>query len=385
MFSGTVRIRDRLDGDRKVTAISVFEDGVVVKRPSLTAGQIGKLWGLGEIQIGDAIGTAQAAARDHYFAPPTLETVVFPCHAADNGALHIALTQLAEQDPLINLRQDGAGQELFLSLYGEVQKEVIQATLASDYGLEVGFRETTTICIERPVGTGAAVERIKQDGNPFLAAVGLRVEPAAIGSGVEYLRDASVRGTMPRAFFKAVEETVHEALRQGLHGWQVTDCTVTLTHTGYYPRQSHAHQGFAKEMSSTAGDFRNLTPLVLMSALKQAGTTVCEPIHRFHLELPADVLGPALPALARLQAVPGTPSVRGSSCTLEGEIPAAHIHELRQRLPAMSRGEGVLESTFDSYRPVSGAVPSRSRTDDNPLDREEYLLHVVRRVQQRAS
>jgi translation elongation factor EF-G len=36
-------------------------------------------------------------------------------------------------------------------------------------------------------------------------------------------------------------ETVHETLRQGLHGWQVTDCSVTLTHTGYWPRQSHAH------------------------------------------------------------------------------------------------------------------------------------------------
>ncbi len=385
IFSGTVRTRDRLDGDRKVTGISVFEDGAVTKRPSLAAGQIGKLWGLGEIQIGDAIGTSHAPLRNHHFAPPTLETVVFPCRPSDSGALHVALTQLAEQDPLINLRQGGAGQELFLSLYGEVQKEVIQATLASDYRLEVGFRETTTICIERPVGTGAAVERIKQRGNPFLATVGLHVEPGPIGSGVEYRRDASVLGTMPRAFFKAVEETVHEALRLGLHGWQVTDCTVTLTHTGYYPRQSHSHQGFAKEMSSTAGDFRNLTPLVLMSALKQAGTSVLEPIHRFRLELPANSLGPALPALARLQAVPGTPSVRGSSCTLEGEIPAARIHELRQRLPALSRGEGVLESAFDSYRPVSGEVPSRPRIDHNPLDREEYLLHVAQRVQQRAS
>ena len=43
-------------------------------------------------------------------------------------ALHRALTELAEQDPLINLRLDG--DELAVSLYGEVQKEVIEATLA---------------------------------------------------------------------------------------------------------------------------------------------------------------------------------------------------------------------------------------------------------------
>jgi ribosomal protection tetracycline resistance protein len=57
---------------------------------------------------------------------------VVPRRRADRGALHAALEQLAEQDPLINLRQDDVRQELFVSLYGEVQKEVIEATLASD-------------------------------------------------------------------------------------------------------------------------------------------------------------------------------------------------------------------------------------------------------------
>jgi ribosomal protection tetracycline resistance protein len=113
-------------------------------------------------------------------------------------------------------------QEISVSLYGEVQKGVIQATLANDFGLDVGFRETTTICIERPVGVGAAVERLRQGPNPFLATVGLRIEPAPIGAGVEYRREALVLGTMPRAFFEAVEETAHEALQQGLYGWQVT-------------------------------------------------------------------------------------------------------------------------------------------------------------------
>ena len=64
-------------------------------------------------------------------------------------------------------------------------------------------------------------------------------------------------------------------------------------------------------MSSTGADFRNLTPLVVMSALRQAGTVVCEPIHRFRLELPADTLGGDAPVLARLRAVPQTPALRG--------------------------------------------------------------------------
>jgi ribosomal protection tetracycline resistance protein len=384
MFSGTVRVRDRLrfrrDNEGKVTAIGVFDRGSAVQRASVAAGQIGKLWGLGDIQIGDAVGRPRATLSErHHFAPPTLETVVVPRRPVDKGALHVALVQLAEQDPLINLRQDDIRQEISVSLYGEVQKEVIQATLANDFDLDVTFHETTTIHIERPVGTGAAVELIGKEPNPFLGTVGLRIEPAPIGSGVEFRLEVEL-GSMPLAFFKAVEETVMETLHQGIHGWQVIDCTVTMTHSGYWARQSHSGGVFDKSMSSTAGDFRNLTPLVLMSALKQAGTRVYEPLHRFRLELPADTFGAILPALAQLGAVPRAPAPRGSSYLLEGEIPAARVHELQQQLPALTRGDGVLESAFDHYQPVRGTIPTRRRTDHNPLDRKEYLLHVMRRV-----
>ncbi|MFE2601227.1 GTP-binding protein [Streptomyces sp. NPDC059396] len=416
MVSGTVRTRDKLPfrrdgaggeggadgsgGEGKVTAISVFDQGAAVSRGSVDAGRIGLLRGLGDIRIGDTIGDAgdamdataavdagdptgsaqtQVPSGQRHFAPPTLETVVVPCHPADKGALHEALAQLVEQDPLINLRQDAIRQEISVSLYGEVQKEVIQATLADDFGVDVTFRETTTICVERPVGSGEAVEIMGKDPNPFLATIGLRVEPAPPGSGVEFRREIEL-GSLPLAFLKAIEETVRQTLLQGIHGWQVIDCVVTLTRSGYAPRQSHAHAVFDKSMSSTGADFRSLTPLVLMSALKQAGTVVYEPMHRFRLELPTDVYGSVLPVLARLRAVPRTPSTYGSSYLLEGEIPAAQVHELEQRLPTLTSGEGVLESAFDHYQQVTGPPPSRARTDHDALNRKEYLLRVVRRV-----
>ncbi|MDT0341231.1 TetM/TetW/TetO/TetS family tetracycline resistance ribosomal protection protein [Streptomyces litchfieldiae] len=384
LFSGTVRTRDRLrygrDGEGKVTGISVFDQGAAVPRESVGAGRIGLLRGLAGVRIGDTLGGAETApAPERHFAPPTLETVVEPCRSADRRALHLALSQLAEADPLINLRQDARRGEISVSLYGEVQKEVIEATLAEEFGVEVTFRESTTICIERPAGTGAAFELIGKEPNPFLATVGLRVEPRPPGSGVEFGLEVEL-GSMPFSFMKAIEETVHETLREGVHGWQVTDCAVTLTHSGYWARQSHSHGVFDKSMSSTAGDFRNLTPLVLMAALRRAGTRVHEPMHRFRLEVPADAFSPVLSALARLRAVPLAPVTRGASYVLDGEIPAAQVHELEQRLPGLTGGEGVLESAFDHYRPVTGPAPARRRTDHNPLDRKEYLLHVVRRV-----
>ncbi|MGW0841885.1 GTP-binding protein [Streptomyces sp. NPDC002787] len=391
MFGGTLRTRDRLtfrDGEQegKVTAVGLFAHGTAVRDTAVSAGRIARLWGLADIRIGDTIGVPRERTADgHHFAPPTLETVVLPVHAEEGGALHLALTQLAEQDPLIGLRRDDLRQETSVSLYGEVQKEVVQATLADEYGIDVTFRETTTICVERLLGSGSAVEFNKKDGNPFLATVGLRVEPAPVGSGVEFRLEVEL-GSMPYAFFKAVEDTVREVLEQGVHGWRVPDCTVTMTHSGYSPRQSHAHQGFDKSMSSTGADFRGLTPLVLMDALRRAGTRVHEPMHRFRVAAPADTLGAVLPVLAAHRAVPRHSETIGTAVLLEGLVPAARVHGLEQRLPGLTGGEGELETAFDHYAPVGGAtVPTRPRTDLNPLDRKEYLLNLTGRVGPRGS
>ncbi|MDU0291494.1 hypothetical protein NUG22_19945 [Saccharothrix longispora] len=133
-------------------------------------------------------------------------------------------------------------------------------------------------------------------------------------------------------------------------------------------------------MSSTAGDFRLLTPLVLLDALRRAGTAVHEPVHRFALEAPTDVLGGPAPVLARLRAVPLGTEPRGRTTALTGDVPAASVHAFQRRLPSLTRGEGVLETWFSHYSPVVGEPPERARTDHDPLDREEYLRRVTRRT-----
>ena len=383
VFAGTIRVRDRVPFRRdgagqdgaKVTAVSVFDGGSAPRGGPVAAGQIGTLRGLADIQIGDTIGERPARpTAAHAFARPTLESVVAPRRSEDQAALFVALTQLAEQDPLIGVRRDDRRHELSVSLYGEVQKEVIQATLAADFAIDAEFRETTPICIERPVGSGAALDVLGKAPNPFLATVGLRLEPAPVGSGLTFGLDVDV-GSVPLyvyksvgAFAGAVEDAVRETLRQGLFGWEVTDCTVTLTASGY------------AAPSTTAGDFRKLTPLVVMAALKEAGTQVCEPIQRFQLDGPAEAFPATLRVLAQLRAEPRASTITDSSFALEGEIAAARTHLLQQQLGGATRGEGVLQFAFARYEPVTGAMPIRPRSDFNPLDREDYLLHLARRV-----
>jgi ribosomal protection tetracycline resistance protein len=367
LFSGTVHMRDRLHFDREaegtVSAIEVFDRGSAVSRASMSAGEIGRLWGLGEVQVGDTVGRPRSVSTRH-FALPTLETVVVPLNPHDKGKLRIALVQLAEQDPLIDVRQHDVQQEFAVRLYGEVQKEVIQATLANDFGLEVIFRETTPICIERPIGTGKAVEYLHGESNPFLATIGLRIDPAPSGSGIHFRLQVQSR-TLPlylyktaQSFKESMARYVRQALTVGMMGWRVTDCTVTMTECGYSASDGPPSR---RGPRSTAADFRKLTPIVVMQALQRARTVVCEPMHRFRLEFPAETLGPILLMLTRLRAVPQTPVLRDTSCLLEGDIPAAQVHGLTQQLRVLSRGEGVLESAFNGYQPVPAGRPVPTR------------------------
>ncbi len=386
MFAGTLRVRDRVrvgDGESKVTAIDVFEGGTVEQAQAAGAGEIAKLRGLADVRIGDAIGEEHRVPLRHRFAPPTLESVVAPDEPADGAALRVALAQLAEQDPLIAVRQDDERHELSVSLYGEVQKEVIQATLADDYGIAVTFRETTPIYVERPAGTGEAVESLGAEGNPFAATMGLRIEPAAADSGVEFRLDVSHEGVplylykRKAAFGEAMGGYVRSALREGLFGWQVTDCLVTMTKCRY---RSPDGPPSVNGALSTISDFRDLTPIVLMQALEAGGSVVCEPMSTVHLEVPTASVGALLPAIARLGGTVPMPSPRGELSTLETALAVDRVQELQRQLPGLTGGEGVLDSDFAGYRPVTGDSPVRQRLTANPLNRAEYLARLARRL-----
>jgi ribosomal protection tetracycline resistance protein len=368
MFSGTVRVRDRLRFgaglEGRVTAVAVFERGPAVRRPSVKAGQIGKLWGLAGARIADPIGEPARRDADRQFPPPTLESAVVPCDPGDRQRLRAALGQLAEQDPLINLRQDDERQEIYVSLYGEVQKEVIGSVLADDFGLAVTFRETTTIYIERPAGAASALEVLQSDAHPYSATVGLRVEPGPADSGIKFRLDVDPR-LLPlyiyktaASFTEAMTQYTGLALHQGMHGWQVTDCIVTMNECGYYIGDGPSKRVLPTPRT-TAADFRKLTPLVLMQALSQAGTVVCEPIASVRVEVPAARTGAVLSCLARLGADVQTPLPQGDLSIVLTTLPSAKVRSLQEQLPGLTSGEGLLEAGFGGYRPVRGRVPAR--------------------------
>ncbi|MEV6602949.1 translation factor GTPase family protein [Kutzneria sp. NPDC051319] len=336
LFTGSLATRDRVTFARRDrSGALVTESGVATgvrdvdgEQARIPAGGIARITGLPGLRVGDRLG-AHAADGRHRFRLPTMETIVT---AESPARLFDGLSRLADQDPLIDVRRGPSHGSLVVSLYGEVQREVIATRLAEEFGVTAEFSPPRVACVERVAGTGHGL--ISMGETVHWATIGLRVEP---GEAAAFRLEAE-RGSLPAAFITAIEDTVHATLQEGLHGWPIQDCVVTLTHTGYC------------SPVSVAADFRDLTPLVLTKALRQAGTVVCEPLEEIELEVPVESLTMVQSTLTKHNGLPQTPLLGNGTAVIEAVLPTARLREFQRLLPGLTGGEGVLTAHFGGYK-----------------------------------
>ncbi|KKZ93464.1 hypothetical protein B4147_2700 [Bacillus wiedmannii] len=373
VFSGRIHVRKYVDIQRgealthkeKIKKICVFHNGNAIQASIVPSGEFCKVWGLSDIKIGDIIGERTDSIKNIHFAEPQMEAAIEAVPKERIHDLYAALMELCEEDPLIKVWKDDIHNELYIRLFGEVQKEVIETTLYEKYNLQVTFSNTRVVCIEKPIGIGNSVEVMGEKTNPFYATIGFKIERGELNSGITYKLGVEL-GSLPLAFHKAIEDTVFQTLKQGLYGWEVTDIIVTLTHTGY------------ASPVTTASDFRNLTPLVLMDALKHAETCAFEPVNEFELTVPEHAISTAMYKLAAIPATFSEPILNHDSYQLTGSLPVAKTEHFKRILHSFTEGEGILTTKPSGFTKLTAPFPTRKRVDYNPLNRKDYLLHVLR-------
>ncbi|HEY4392403.1 MAG TPA: translation factor GTPase family protein [Paenibacillus sp.] len=351
----------------KIKKLETLDRGGRLPTQCVHSGDIAILFG-SDLQIGDILGCRSEQMKLIAFQEPPIRIRVASRQPAEIHRLHEALLELTEEDPFIQYTQNPATREMSIKIFGNIQKEVIEETLRNEFDLAADFSNPEIICIERPINPGTAVELISEADNPFSATVGFRIEPGTPGSGLQYRLEVEL-GSLPLPFQKAIKETVEDTLREGLHGWEVRDLIVILTHTGY------------SSPVTTAGDFRSLVPLVLMEALNEAETQVYEPYHDYFLHIPEFSLNKALSYLIQQQATFLAPAAESDGYCLQGTIPVRNTDSLKQELYSFTKGEGFLSTKPGEYHPISGTPPEKCRSRPNPLNRKAYLLDVRRIIQ----
>ncbi|MGG1721506.1 GTP-binding protein, partial [Bacillus wiedmannii] len=153
VFSGRLHVRKYVDIQRgdvlghkeKIKKTCLFHNGNVVQSSIVPSGEFCKVWGLNDIKIGDIIGERTNYIKDIHFAEPQMEAAIEALPKEQIHDLYAALMELCEEDPLIKVWKDDIHNKLYIRLFGEVQKEVIETTLFEKYNLQVTFSNTRVV------------------------------------------------------------------------------------------------------------------------------------------------------------------------------------------------------------------------------------------------
>jgi elongation factor G len=287
--------------------------------------------------------------EDHYhlksvtFPPPMLGLAIHAEKRGDEQKLSESLHRLVAEDPCVRVEHHTAQNETVLYGLGDLHLRVMLQRMTERYGVAVKtsppsipYRETIT----RPA-EGHSRHKKQTGGAGQFGEVYLRVEPLPRGAGFEFVDDV-VGGAIPGQFIPAVEKGVRQVLVDGaIAGFELQDVRVSV-----YDGKHHAVD--SKEVAFVAAGKK-----AFVSAIKEAGPIVLEPIVRVEISTPAASIGDVTSDLSTRRArISGQDTLPGGRSQISALVPLAELQDYLSRLKAITGGEGTYTMDLSHYDPV---------------------------------
>lgn len=323
--------------EEKIDQVRIYQGERFETVQEVPAGGVCAVTGLGHTAPGTPLGAEPAGAAP--ILEPALSYRVLPGEHDVHTAMR-ALTELADEDPLLKVAWVERLQEIHVQLMGSIQQEVLQRELERRFGLSVSFgqggvlyRETIT----RPVEGVGHFEPLRH-----YAEVELLLEPLPRGAGVRFgtmVGEDDLDRNWQRLALTNAMEREHAGT---LTGAPITDVRISLI------------GGRAHDKHTEGGDFRQATYRAIRQALmvsrSRGECELLEPWYRFRLMVPEDKVGRALSDLTRMAAAFGAPALLGDRVLVAGEAPVSEIREYPLEVAGYTGGRGSLSLEFAGYR-----------------------------------
>ena len=124
------------------------------------------------------------------------------------------------------------------------------------------------------------------------------------------------------------------------------------------------------------------TPKVLM---KEIDGVMCEPIERLVIDVPEDGVGAVMEKLGSRKAELQTMHPSGSRMRIEFLIPARGLFGYKSEFLTDTKGEGVMNSVFDSYQSYKGDIPRRNTGSLVCFETGESITYGLYNAQERGT
>lgn len=368
LWAGKLSVRDSISyafekESDKIKQMKKPFGGKLMDVSSIEAGDVAVLIGLDHGKIGSVLGENIPDSSKVNLAEPLLNVKVMVDNPEEYPLLKTAMDELTEEDPLLNAYWQPDKQEMVISILGMVQLDVLKELLQERFHLFVHFSPPSVIYKETLLQKTIGYVHYTMP-KPCWAVLKFAMEPLPKGSGIRYNSIVPNDQILYR-YQHQVENAIASSLRQGMHGWQVTDIGITLIDGEYHVEHTHPL------------DFIVATPMGIMDGLKNGGTTLLEPI--LHLELTAQntILNKVIGEIVRRRGIVDTPQIGKDTFYLTGKIPAAESVDFPTYMASLSKGRGQISMRLESYEPCPpGHGADTPYRGVNPLDRASYILHV---------
>ena len=329
----------------------------------LSAGEVGTVYGLGDLEIGHIFGNPAGLPRK--VQPGSLKTPlimvrIIPEKPDETHKLREACAVLSSEDPLLQAGYNRVTGEMILQMMGKVQLEIIQEMMETRFGLKVSFGEPAVIyreTIQRKAPGYVAYTMPK----PCWAILEFDLEPGPRGSGITYASVVSPRDILPR-YQHQVEQALQQALSQGRLGWQVTDLKITLTGGNYHPVHTHPL------------DFIVATPMAIQDGLRRGGSVLLEPILEMRLVVPSEMTGKMISDAQQMRGEVMATETDGETVTIVALVPAASSLDYPIQFASETGGRGSMSTSMYGYRECPETGHTMPRRGVDPLDTAKYIL-----------
>lgn len=309
-----------------------------------TAGEIVAAIGLKQTTTGNTICSqdSQLLLESITFPDPVLSMAVEASSKAEQEKLGIALSQLADEDPTLQLHTDKESGETILAGMGELHLDVILERTRREFNVEVtngpprvAYRETIT-------GTAEAQGKFVRQtgGHGQYGDCTLRIEPVERGEGI--LFESEITGsTLPTEWFKPIEAGYREATKEGtLAGFPVVDVKAVLTNGSHH------------EVDSSEIAFKIAASTAFKSAMAKAKPVLLEPIMKIQVTTPSEFMGDVLGDLSSRRGNVQSMDAEGTVHVIKALIPLAETFRYATFLRSITTGRATFSMEIGHYDPI---------------------------------
>ena len=280
------------------------------------------------------------------FPEPVLSVAIEPKSRAEQEKMGEALRKLSEEDPTFHIRQDQETSQTVISGMGELHLEVVVERMRREYHVDasvgkpqVAYREAITAIAE---AEGRFVRQT--GGRGQYGHVVLRIEPNERGKGFLF-ESKVVGGTVPREYFRPIEQGVKEALDTGIiAGYPMVDVKVYLVDGSYH------------EVDSNEMAFKIAGSMGIKAAVRKASPKILEPVMLVEVVTPADNLGDILGDLngrrARIINIEGHKDTQ----VAKAHVPLADTFGYATSIRSLTQGRATYTMEFDHYAEVPRSI-----------------------------